>query len=230
MASLLSLPSLPVYRENYCSQDQTNNLIELIEQEDPALIVNLSIAEKRANAAWKHGDSIYQKSIVPIVNFLRQKQKEEQSVPETRLGMLDFLYEISKRVRAAENFPLFPVFGVALAPSLEGPFPELIDRPLDAPHRDSFLGLTVDGQQQPGLSMAEMDAILRKAYSERPAIFFEHAEQNRYLVKNPEIQRELSQLLKINERPDLLAELNLRITKMCKINYKEVQFISAGAL
>lgn len=62
----------------------------------------------------------------------------------------------------------------------------------------------------------------RRAYQERPSLFYEHAEQNRHLINNPEIQGEVQELLKMNERPGLLAELNLRITKMCEIEYKDL--------
>ena len=76
--------------------------------------------------------------------------------------MLDFIYELNRRIRTAFNLPERPLLGKPLAPGPEGPFPPMINKPV-----------WVSKSGKPSVDQDLADEIIQSAYQKRPDIFYE---------------------------------------------------------
>lgn len=125
------LVELPVYRGIYCSQEMTDKILRHLWEKKPELVRGL-VSEEMRPLPDGH-DDMHGKACERIIVYLREKASEDIDIPPSRLGMLDLLYELSRRLRKGLGLAEVPVFGKPLASGPEGPFPVLIEQPIQLP-------------------------------------------------------------------------------------------------
>jgi len=210
LPALPPLVDLPVVRSTYCNQDLTNTLLLQIWSQKPEWIQELSKLESEPNIYEVRTFSDYENIIDDLTDFLRQSCLEGKHL--TRLGLLDLIYELTRRLRKTLKLPQLPILGNPLAPSADGPFPPLEDVPVWPSNK---------------MTQEIADRILHKAYIQSPEVFFEQAEQMRRSLKTYEIKGEVWQLLRkivdiedsrfLGILPELSGEVGHRLFVMCKM-------------
>ena len=122
-SELRSLPVLPMLRQTYCPQNIVDYAIRYIQEHNPPLLVEFAEAERGRGDYTNYGDACY-----GIAEFLSHASEHDPiPLPHTNLGMLDIVYELSRRVRQA--YGLSPIRPLG-RPLSEGPyqsFPPLIE-------------------------------------------------------------------------------------------------------
>lgn len=183
MSSLLQeelppLVELPVYRDTYCSQEMTDDLLQHLWLHKKDLILELCYQEKRGVPEGR--DALYGKRYGDVIDYFRQDAAKDLMVPDTRLGMLDLLYELSCRIRSALSLQDVAVIGKPLISEEDyESFPELISIPLEQSKKASDYGIT----------QSLVDEVLSKSYAKDPVVFYEYSEQMRRLMKSYEISQ-----------------------------------------
>lgn len=177
------LPELPVIRDTYCSQEMTDVLVRHLQEERPDLIAEL-VRQERRGLPDGH-DDLHGKRYGDVIEYLRAQAGDSFHVPPTRIGMLDLLYELSRRIRKALNLQEIPVFGKPLAPGPEGPFPPLVQQPV-----------RVVKNPEHQLPQELVDRVVHAAYEQAPNIFYDFAEQMRRLMRSYEISQAFYGLIK----------------------------------
>lgn len=207
------LPELPVIRDTYCSQEMTDALVRHLQEERPDLIAELVRVETKGLIIDVHA-----KACESIIGYLREKS-DKVHVPPTRLGMLDFLYELCRRIRKAYDLPERPLLGKPLAPGPEGPFPPMINKPV-----------WVSKSGKPSVDQGLADEIIKSAYQKRPDIFYEYAEQMIRQIRGYEINQALGDFIKDllpDEHkifwPEIKSEAHSRLNNMCEITIKNTK-------
>lgn len=162
--SLSHLPELleyPVIREKYCNQKMTDTALEYLWLKRPDRVRIQGALEP------KNYDSVYVMELAVIVDFFRNEASTEIDIPQTRLGMLDLLFELSRRLRLALNIPEWELKGKPLAESPDDPMPALPVMPIEVVKgRDDYFGL----------SQKIADRVIEGAYKKAPHLFFERVE------------------------------------------------------
>lgn len=160
-ANLPKLVELPVYRDAYCSQEVTDQALSYLWSNRPDLVCAQAVLE-RGNF-----DNVYVLELASIVEFFRNEASKHIEIPNTRLGMLDLLFEMSRRLRLVLDIPAWDVRGKSLAESENGPMPDLPSLPIETlKGRDDYFGLTQE----------IADRIITDVYRAAPDLFFEKAE------------------------------------------------------
>lgn len=152
------LLDLPVYQEKYCSQSVTDKALSYLWANRPDLV------SAQAEVESRNFDNVYIMELAAIVEFFRDVAGKHVEIPATRLGMVDLLFEMSRRLRVALEIPPWEVQGTPLAESENGPMPDLPSYPIET--RKGEMGLTQE--------MA--DRIIESAYRVAPHLFYERAE------------------------------------------------------
>lgn len=162
--SLSYLPDLlnsPVLREQYCNQKMTDTALEYLWLKRPDRVRIQGALEP------KNYDSVYVMELAVIVDFFRKEAINEIAIPETRLGMLDLLFELSRRLRLALDIPEWELRGRPLAETPDAPLPPLPVIPIAVTKgRSDYFGLT----------QAIADRVIEIAYKKAPHLFFERVE------------------------------------------------------
>ncbi|MDH5723009.1 MAG: hypothetical protein OEY94_06780 [Alphaproteobacteria bacterium] len=109
---------LPVERDTYCSQENIDYVIDYFYEHYTDLLEKMVEDENEERRSYLSGDGYYYFEFY-LRDFL------PDYVPETHLGLVDLVYELSRRYRKTyglpELEPRFPVF----APTINGPYPVL---------------------------------------------------------------------------------------------------------
>ena len=158
--SLPELPKIPVLRSAYCSQELTDKVLQYLWDNAPDLV------REQAKREHLNYDQEYGMQLGHIVTFIQKVASKDVEIPKTRLGMLDLLFEMSRRFRKLRNLPDAPVRGIPLAEGPDAPMPALPTPPI------SF-------ETQKFLSQETADNIIKQVYSEHPAWFYELTENMR---------------------------------------------------
>lgn len=118
---LKPLPKLPVIRDEYCSQEMADNIIDYLVNQFPKRIEKIIEDELPSRTGIHYG--AYSDAIGCVTEAI-----EKGLFPNlTKLGYIDLAYELSRRVRKACNLPSIPILGHPLADTPNGPFPKLIE-------------------------------------------------------------------------------------------------------
>jgi len=113
----------PVIRSAYCDQETTNRVIAYLAAQTPDLIAQLTEEEKQPFPESR--GARFREICYSIGAHIREAESRDVELPETRLALVDLLYELSRRIRKAQGLNEIPMLGKALAPSPQGPFPQL---------------------------------------------------------------------------------------------------------
>jgi hypothetical protein len=216
---LQPLPELSVVRDTYCSQATVDKIAHYFQAQRQDLLIQV-LEEERLQRIAAHYEA-YGK----IVNYLKNDASNEIEVPQTDLGMIDLIYELSRRIRVAYELPDIMVTGKPLAPSPDGPFPPLVDLEMD------FIN------EKRGATQRMVDTVLNILYQRRPNLWFIAGEAARRDVGlyNRELSDLVSEIIiqegfapdkhnKIVQKGDLssitsacLSEFRRRVRKMCEM-------------
>ena len=91
----MSLPVLPVSAGAQVTQDVADALVRHLEEKQAALIAALVASEKIPR------DYAFYDTSNQILAYVRDEAGKHVAVPENSVGQFDFLYELSRRARAA---------------------------------------------------------------------------------------------------------------------------------
>ena len=174
------LIDLSVYRETYLSQKRTDELCALIWDDRPDLIVRL-VGNVRSFEFPLDRDAYLTKPNAAIIAHLRKKEKTGDIEQISMTGMIDFLYELDRRIRKIEGKSEIEVIGDPIAPSPHGPFPELIIVPI---YRNK------EGHPSKGMTQELADRLCPRIYEHflenDPEVIFAYCEMNRRHLRSGE--------------------------------------------
>ncbi len=221
---IVHLPDLPVYQDIYCSQELTDRLCRYVCENRPEFVQELIEQEKLPFP--DNRDAMLGKACSRIEYYLRDEAKEGR-VPElSMLGMIDFIYEIDRRVRRSLGLFDIPVVGTPLAPTPEGPFPELVDNPM----RSST-------SRRGTVSQTIVNECVLSLYEVNPQLCYQYCEHARRLLRSGGAAHELSNLSSTitgKERADgtdISLELRDRLRMMCNLpNYEQIKALEPKGL
>jgi hypothetical protein len=152
----MSLPVLPVSDGAYVTQNVVDALVRHLEENQPALVAALVASEKIPR------DFAFYDASNQIFSYVRDEAGKHLSVPENPVGQFDFLYELSRRARAAAGVGEAPVLGKPLRPGQELPV---------LPVEEATLRL--------GVTQAIFDSMIGQVLKTDPQLFRELAEHSR---------------------------------------------------
>lgn len=215
-SQLPELMDLPVYRDTYCDQKTTDKALRHLCSARPDLVQELAEQEMRSFPDGR--DELYGKKCGSIIHYFRQDAPQNELLDISRLGMLDLLYELSRRLRRALGLPEIPVLGEPLADAPDGVFPPLLSKKV-----------WVSKEGKMPVSQEFTDRVLGEFYERYPAVVFEMSEQQRRLMRTYEINGECNKCLRgllskeeADKWPYLPGELIGRINHMCNVPSYEV--------
>lgn len=168
-SALLALPNLEVVRSTWCDQAMTDKICCLLQEKRPDLVQSLAAEMIHSGL---HG--MYYRRINNLLHHVTTELSKEVGIPETRLGKLDLMFEISRRI--AEVNLLTDVY-LRGNPLSEGP-----GQPL--PPLASFNPLELGAGITPQLE----ESVSRMTYERRPDIIYELSEQQRRMIRLQEIE------------------------------------------
>lgn len=213
------LVELPVYRGIYCSQEMTDAALRHLWEEKSELVRELAAQEMRPDPRRTHGDAVYNKAIDRVISYLRQEESKKTELPLSRIGMLDVVYELSRRLRKGLGLPDLEILGIPLVKKPDSAYPVLLKLPIWTLN---------NGKPRSTLTQEMIDTTLQAAYERRPDLFYEISEQSRRSMRSYEIRDEFEALLKeitpAEVKKDvgfvgiLHSEAKHRLFEMCKMS------------
>lgn len=147
------LPELPVVREDFCSQDMTDNIIAYFAKQRPDLIEELY--EKCLGLS---GD--YFTSFSKVAEFAHSEASKVMDVPQDPRGYIDLTFELCRRLRTNMEIPPFEVVGNPIAPDISGPF-----MPLAAKEARIYT-------LELGFTQAGLNELLEQYYKDKPDYWY----------------------------------------------------------
>ena len=121
---LRNLPKLDVEREGYCSKKMTDEVISYLERNAREKLLDCLGDEDRDPR------DVHHKSYSSIIEFVSKEASKEIDVPKNHIGMVDLAFEITKRLRFANNYKAPVVIGQPIAPAISGPYLEMVSLPI----------------------------------------------------------------------------------------------------
>jgi len=220
--TLLSPPliDLPVISETYCSQAMTNDVLASLWADEPEAVAEMAYEERRDppwNRTWDYYEGCHDIEVYLNKALVRIPHSNKSLV------VLHLLYEVSRRLRKSFDLTDVRVFGIALAPSIEGPFPPLMELEMFETHASE------------GMTQPLCDEVCRRAYDKDPTLMYELSEWTRRLLYSFPLNIKFEALLQ-NEiiatglvvdrylvNNPWTIELTRRLIRMCAIDIDEVQ-------
>lgn len=152
----MSLPILPVSSGAQVTQDVVDALVLHLEEKQPDLIAALVASEKIPR------DYAFYDASNQILACVRDEAGKHVAVPEHSVAQFDFLYELSRRARAAAGVGEAPVLGKPLRPGQELPV-----LPVD------------EATTRLGVTQEIFDSMIAQVFKTEPQLFIELAEHSR---------------------------------------------------
>jgi len=177
---LPELIDLPVYREDYISQERVDELCKLAWKEQPYEIKRMVFHERDHEGPFDR-ESGYYKGMAIIIDFIREEEKAGRIEPISMIAMVDLTYEISRRIRLATGYEDYKPYGIPIADGPEGPFPSIgqFDNWLSGQRDKEPIEVGADGEK-----------IYNQLCREHPEVMFSYAEERqRYLLGEAYVSR-----------------------------------------
>ncbi len=176
------LIDLPVYRDDYISQQQVDLLCRILWDEKPSSVEEFTEEEKSMASILIRRNPVVINAISNLLHriseFFREKEGLQNIEKISYTGMVDLIYEVERRIRVAIGLGDFFPVGHPIAPSPEGPFPENGDIYFhilkDEDYYKEFPSY-VDGRKEPALPPAR-NAVYKMMCKEHPEMVFADAE------------------------------------------------------
>jgi len=179
------LPQIAPLHARGCNGEMINAAVQFLEHSRPELLCELAafedsediIAARRGN----HGK---------ICDEILEALADGDFYPETALGRLDLVFEITRRIRAALHLPEIAPLGRSLSPRRAGEYPPLPRIPVP--------DTQIAAENVPQDAVENM---VTQLYAAAPELFFDLAEATRLFVFPSEIRANIEKPL-WNMRPD----------------------------
>jgi hypothetical protein len=218
--SLPELISLAVVRSDYCDQATTDQICQHLWATQPELIAQIAREE-----GWDFPEcrsSVYRELIYTLGESLREDEVAGALLPSTPLALLDFIYELSRRLRKVLGAPELSVLGKPLMDGPEAELPPLLNRGAGVPISAAQWGESDD---------ARADAVCRALYESDPELLYALCAQERRLQSIHEIENALTLVAArvlvdegIDDIDPYRAELLERLSLMCDLPpYEELE-------
>jgi len=163
---LPELIDLPVYREDYISQERVDELCKLVWKERQYDIKTMVFHERDHEGPFdRNCDYFY--ALKEITNHLREEEKTGRIEPISMIAMVNLNYEISRRVRLATGYEDYKPYGKPIADGPQGPFPPI-------GQLDNWLNGRRD--EDPAKISPDREAVYNKLCKEHPEVVFANAE------------------------------------------------------
>ena len=228
---------MTIMREAYCNQEMTDNAIDFLQSARPELA-------KRLLEGLRALPETFPETLEQIRAFLdAEAAKGAILIPATYLGMIDLLFELSRRFEAAYGWP-WPVYrpkdgrspftGAEAEKVVEAPHFTVRGKPLTdnlQPPLPPLPSLAVsERNQKKGLRQDLADHVLSKLYELHPQLWIELSEEMRRQLLFVRTERlllpRLEALLKDDRRFQTTAdrylfitEIRRRISSMCELPF-----------
>lgn len=217
--SMPALTLIPVLREDFISQKDIDEIHTYLWERHPDLI--LSVAEYE----FENYGPNYRERIGIILDFLKTLDPGEIPLPKTNPGRLDVMYELSRRIRHANNMPEWPIHGRPLAEKYDGYIPE----PPSLPIQENILYKKFPEQR---ITQEMTDRILSAVYKENPRLFYDFTEAIRHaMIVYWDVDKALREVfikcanpednMNTNRAYSIMGELALRLKSYCDIDYEK---------
>ena len=105
---LRPLPVLPVERDEYCSQQMTDDIISELEKSYKEALTDVFFGEIEERTF------VHLEPYTNIIIDVMESVAEKMDVPTDYLGLIDLAYELSRRVRKAKGLSDIPTEGFEL--------------------------------------------------------------------------------------------------------------------
>lgn len=158
--TLPPLPELQVIRETWCSQAATDAVLSYLWRHAPHLV------QRQLKLEHLNYDQTYLMELSHIIDFFTKVAAKEVDVPTTHLGMLDLLFELSRRLRVAASLPEWHIRGKPLSDGPQDQMPKMPVMPIHSAAESSPFFITQN----------QTDRIIEDAYKLRPDLFYDLAE------------------------------------------------------
>lgn len=205
------LIDLPVHPETRTDQKTVDAVLQYLWKNRPDLVAKLAYWEKVIRDPGMHG-----RACADIGFYLRQEAIKEIEIPESRLGLLDVIFEVSRRVRKSQGLKEIPILGKPLTSDRNGDYPPLIDQEIQR---------NKEGKPYFGMSQEMADIVCSLAYRQDSQLMFDFCEQVRRSVSTPEITSGFYTLVskirddqKFSPQSSFAGELHSRLNTMCRIS------------
>lgn len=208
------LPDLKVIRDSYCNQTITDKVIRSLQKKRPDLIADIAFEiNKPSNyrVGGRLANPLYQRRAQAICDYLKDESSKEIESPATNLGLIDLIFELSRRIAKVYDLPDLDFFGTSIA---EGPDHPLLPLAPPSNHPDSE-----------GVTSELRDRIVALIYERAPRLFYELAEERIRQLRLKCVLKDLHKALEnlapegapttTTARTPIIREINSRLHKMC---------------
>ena len=211
-AELPPLPQLPVIRAENCDQEMTDKALAFLWEKAPAL-VSQQLALEPSNF-----DQAYLTQLKRIIDVLQKNSPEFVELPKARIGMLDLLFELSRRLRVAAGLPEWEIKGKPLYDPATRPMLKLPRTIAEEKPAKSIFYVPQD----------VIDRIINSATMKEPELFYDYAESlRRGGIYGPQIFEDMKVLIKKIALPEeeinptrlgvIGGEIIIKLRKACAI-------------
>jgi hypothetical protein len=146
------LIDLPVYRDTYLSQERTDELCRLLWAQCPDQI--RVIANNIKHDPIVRGDT--PKMMGKLCSLLRKKEAAGEVDPISLTAMVDLMHEVDRRIHIALGVPEIKAVNNPIAQTPYGPFPPLMDLPVEV--------VASTGKPRHGVTQEQADRLTRELY------------------------------------------------------------------
>ena len=207
---LPELLHLDVIRNMYCSQEQVDGICDYLWTYKSDIVKEMLEYEKIEDVLFAHSGN-YKDVCDNLVDYLREEVPKAINIPDTNIGMLDLLYEISRRIRKSINLEdIAPIGGsLSIRRSDRNFYPNLLDIQID----------------NPSSKQEVINKIIEEAFNNNHNLFYDYAEQTRLLMYMSDITSSLQLVIwnsisrEDKKNPIFLAsvmnDIDIRIDKIC---------------
>jgi len=169
------LIDLPVYREDYISQERVDELCKLVWKEQQLGIKTMFYFQRTSDHVEPHERCPgYFNGMAKVEIFIREQEKAGRIEPISMIAMVDFEYELGRRIRIAGGYEDHKPFGKPIADGPEGPLPPA-----------GQFGNWVNGwrDKEPAEVSPERKKVYNQLCKEHPEVVFADAEaRQRYIL------------------------------------------------
>ena len=186
---------LPVYREDYISQEQVDKACRLLWKEEPysvQALIDEEVVTHRNNPTQWLGMS---RMLGRLGYFFREKEESGELNKLSYTSVVDLIYETERRVRIAIGLDDFKPIGQPIAPTPHGPFPENIGRYFESLDNDKP-NYSESKDKTKRKMPPERTIIYHKLAKEYPEVLFAYTEAIRRYQAGGESDRLIAKYFK----------------------------------
>lgn len=168
---------MEVLRNTYCSQELTDEVIEYLEEHNPESLLKLLDGEQGVRYVE------FSNAINCIADIIINDVSKVTSIPNDHLGLIDLLFEVSRRIRKAYDLAEVIPQGHPLTSGIDGVY-----LPLPIVEISEYA-------KKDGFTQEMVDKVLQESYMQKPDLWFALAEGSRSYIPIDALKIELNENL-----------------------------------